>query len=123
MKSLFEEMGGTYHEQNGYVTPDLALPSEKEKTVSIYGHQHLQYLKEYQRVRYISLLTSGRLNAYLANVDKQAEGMLFRLVKAFAEKQEVTEQLKSNDQLEWTGRMKAIHNMAREIVNAELIYS
>ncbi len=73
MKSIFEQLGGTYHEENGYLIPDLRLPKEEEKEIGIWGQRHLEYLKQYPKGRYINLLTSGRLNTYLADIDKQSQ--------------------------------------------------
>ena len=98
-KSIFEEMGGTYHEENGYLIPDLTLPPEEEKSIGIWGQRHLRYIKEHKRLFYVNLLTSGKLNSYLADINEQAEELFFRLVKQFAEKEGITEELKSTDQM------------------------
>lgn len=84
--------------------------------------RHLHYLKEHKRLIYLNLLTSGRLNGYLANVDEQAENMFSRLIKEYADRQGVTEQLKAENQLEWVGRMNNIQACVREIVNKKIIY-
>ncbi len=123
MKSLFEEMGGTYHEENGYLIPDLTLPPEEEKPIGIWGQRHLQYIREHKRLFYVNLLTSGALNSYLADINEQAEELFFRLVKQFSEKEGITEELKSTDQMAWIGAMNNIQARAREIVNADLIYA
>ncbi len=91
-KTIFEEMGGTYHEENGYLIPNLTLPPE-EKPIGIWGQRHLRYLKEHKRTTYATLLTSGNLNSYLADVDRQAGEMLSRLVKQMAECEGITEKL------------------------------
>ncbi len=122
-KSVFEEMGGTYHEENGYLIPDLTLPPEEEKPIGIWGQRHLRYIKEHKRLFYVNLLTSGGLNNYLADINKQAEELFFRLVKQLAEKEGITEELKSTDQMAWIGAMNNIQARAREIVNADLIYA
>ena len=88
----------------------------------MWGQRHRRYLKEHRRTTYAPLLTSGKLNGYLADIDRQAEEMFSRLVKQMAEVEGVTEQLKADDQMEWVGRMNNIRNRAMEIVNAELIY-
>ena len=98
-KTLFEQMGGTYTRVGDYYLPALALPPEEEKPIGIWGQRHLQYLKEYKQFVYLNLLTSGGLNEYLASVDEQAEGMFFRLLKEYADRQGVTEQLKVENQL------------------------
>lgn len=100
MKSIFEEMGGTYHEENGYLIPDLTLPTEEETPVGIWGQRHLWYIKEHKRLFYVNLLTSSKLNSYLADINEQAEELFFRLVKQMAECEGVTEQLKTNNQME-----------------------
>ena len=109
MKSIFEQLGGIYHEENGYLIPDLRLPDEEERTIGIWGQRHLDYLKQYRKVTYTNFLTSGRLNAYLADIDRQAQG--------------ITERLKEQDALEWTGRMNNIWACVKEIVDKEIIYS
>lgn len=106
-RSLFEQLGGTYHEENGYLIPDLRLPAEEEQPIGVWGQRHLRYLKEHRKVTYTNLLTNGRLNAYLAEIDKQAQG--------------ITEQLKAENQLEWVQRMNNIRACAREIVEREII--
>ncbi len=122
-KSVFEEMGGTYHEENGYLFPDLTLPPEEEKPIGIWGQRHLRYIKEYKRLFYINLLTSGKLSSYLADINEQAEELFFRLVKQFAEKEGITEELKSTDQMAWVGAMNNMRSRARDIVYADIIYA
>ena len=120
-KSLFEQMGGTYMQQGDYMLPNLILPAEEERPIGIWGKRHVRYLKQYHKVRYFNLLTSGELNCYLTDIDEQAEDMFFRLVKQMAEREGVTEQLKAENQMEWVRRMNNIRNIAAEIVNHELI--
>ena len=123
-KTIFEEMGGTYVRQGDYNLPCLSLPTEKgTKPVGVWGQRHLRYLKQHRKVLYTNLLTSGKLNSYLADIDKQAEDMFLRLVEQIANREGVTEQLKAENQIEWVGRMNNIRSRAMEIVNAELIYS
>ena len=123
-KTIFEEMGGAYIRQGDYFLPCLSLPAEKEsKPVGVWGQRHLRYLKQHLKVLYTNLLTSGKLNSYLADIDKQAEDMFLRLVEQIANREGVTEQLKAENQIEWVGRMNNIRSRAMEIVNAELIYS
>lgn len=119
-KSIFEEMGGTYHEENGYLIPDLTLPTEEEKPIGIWGQRHLRYIKEHKQLFYVNLLTSGRLNSYLADINELAEELFFRLVKQLAEKECITEELKAEYQIEWVGRTNNIRSRVTEIVNAEL---
>ena len=119
-KSLFEQMGGTYTQQGDYVLPNLILPAENQP-IGIWGQRHARYLKQHRKILYYNLLTSGKLNSYLADIDKQAEEMYFRLVKQMAEREGVTEQLKAENQMEWVRRMNNIRNIAAEIINHELI--
>lgn len=121
-KSLFEQMGGTYTQVGDYLLPDLTLPKEEQKSIGIWGQRHARYLKQYHKVLYMNLMTSGKLNNYLSDIDEQAEDMFSRLVKETAEKQGVTEQLKATDQMAWVGKMNAIRNAAMEIVDKELIF-
>ena len=123
-KTIFEEMGGTYVRQGEYNLPCLSLPAEKEnKPIGVWGQRHLRYLKQHRKVFYTNLLTSGRLNGYLADIDKQAEDMFLRLAKQMAEREGVTEQLKAENQMEWVCRMNNIRSRAMEIVNADLIFN
>ena len=86
------------------------------------GQRHARYLKQYHKVQYYNLMTSGKLNSYLADIDEQAEEMFSRLVKQMAEKQGISEKLKATDQMMWVGRINAVRNAVMEIVNKELIY-
>jgi hypothetical protein len=123
VKTIFEEMGGTYVRQGDYFIPCLTLPAEKEnKPISVWGQRHKRYLQEHKRATYTTLLTSGKLNSYLADIDEQAEEMFFRLVEQMAEREGVTEQLKAENQMKWIGLMNNIRNRVIEVVNAELIY-
>lgn len=121
-KTIFEEMGGTYVRQGDYLIPCLTLPAEKETVIVVWGQQHLRYLKEYRKITYIDLLTSDRLNSYLADLDRQAQERFELLTEQMKTVQGITEQLKKENVLEWVGRMNNIRACAREIVNAELIY-
>lgn len=122
-KTIFEEMGGTYTQVGDYLLPDLKLPEEEQQPIGVWGQRHRRYLKEHHRATYATLLTGGKLNGYLADIDRQAEEMFLRLVKQMAEAEGVTEQLKADNQMEWVGRMNNIRNKAMEIVNSELIYA
>lgn len=123
-KTIFEEMGGTYVRQGDYNLPCLSLPTEKgSKPVGVWGQRHLRYLKQHRKVLYTNLLTSGKLNSYLADIDKQAEDMFLRLVEQIANREGVTEQLKAENQIEWVGQINNIRNRAMEIVNHEVIYA
>ena len=96
--------------------------SEENQPIGVWGQRHLRYLKEHHRAQYANLLTSGELNAYLADIDRQAEELFLRLVKQMAAVEGITETLKASDQMEWVRRMNSIRNRAMEIVNAELIF-
>ena len=121
--TIFEQMGGTYTQAGDYILPDL-LPAEEEKEVNIgvWAMRHKRYLKENHKVRYYNLLTSGKLNSYLADIEQQAQDLFLRLVKDLAEKENVTENLKATDQMLWVRKMNNIRNRATEIVNADIIY-
>ena len=118
-----KQTGIGYTLQGDYYLPELALPEQEDKPIGLWGQRHLRYIKQYHKVRYTNLLTSGKLNGYLADIDKQAEDMFFRLVKQMAEREGVTEQLKADDQMEWVARMNVIRNSATETVNTEIIYA
>ena len=123
VKTIFEEMGGTYVRQGDYFIPCLTLPAEKEnKPIGIWGQRHKRYLQEHKRATYTTLLTSGKLNSYLADIDEQAEEMFSRLVKQMAEHEGVTELLKAENQMLWVQKMNSIRNRAVEIVNHEFIF-
>ena len=116
-----EKTGIPYTLHGDYYLPDLELP--EQKPVGVWGQKHLQYLKQHRRAVYDSLLLAGKLNDYLADIDKQAVEMLQQLIKQLAEKEAITEQLKAADQMEWVRRMNAVRAQAAEIVNSELIYT
>ena len=122
-KTIFEEMGGTYTQVGDYLLPDLKLPEEEQQPIGVWGQRHRRYLKEHHRATYATLLTSGKLNSYLADIDRQAGELFSRLVKQIAEAEGVTEHLKEGNQMEWVRRMNNIRNRAMEIVNSELIYA
>ena len=122
-KTIFEQMNGTYTQQGDYYLPDLACPNEKEEPIGIWGQRHLRYLKQHRKVLYYNLLTSGKLIDYLVDIDKQAEVMFSQLVKQMAECEDVTEQLKADNQMEWVARMNNIRNRVTEIVNMDFIYT
>jgi hypothetical protein len=121
-KTIFEEMGGRYERQGDYLIPCIALPAEEEQPIGTWGQRHLDYLKQYRKVTYTNLLTSGRLNAYLADINRQAQERFERLIEGMKQAQGITERLKAEDALEWTGRLGNIRACAREIVNEEIIF-
>ena len=121
--TIFEKQGGTYTQVGDYMLPDL-LPAEEEKEVNIgvWAMRHKRYLRQNHKVRYYNLLTSSKLNSYLADIEQQAQDFFLRLVKDLAEKENVTENLKATDQMLWVRKMNNIRNRATEIVNADIIY-
>ena len=121
-KTVFEEMGGTYIRQGDYLIPCLTLPEEEQRFIGVWGQRHKRYLKEHKRTVYITLLTSGRLNSYLADIEEQTQERFERIVEQMKERQGVTEQLKAENPHEWIGRMNNIQACVREVVGKELIY-
>ena len=123
VQSIFEEMGGWYERQGEYILPCLTIPPEKEQPIDLFGRRHLDYLREYRKITYTNLLTSGRLKAYLADIDRQAQERFERLIEGMKQAQGITEQLKAENALKWTGRMNNIRACAREIVEKEIIFA
>ena len=125
MKQHFkdEKTGILYTLQGDYYLPDLALPAEEQQPIGIWGQRHLRHLKQNRRVLYTNLVTSGKLNSYLADINRQAEEMFSRLVKQMAEREGLTEQLKADNQMAWVSRMNDIRSRATEVVNTGLIYT
>ena len=122
-KYIYNEKNGLWYElQGGYYLPCLKLPEESEVHIGIWGQRHRRYLKSHRRALYTNLLTSGKLNSYLADIDRQAEAMFSRLVKQLSEKEGVTEALKAENQMLWVQKMNNLRNAAAEIVSSELIY-
>ena len=122
-KYIYDDKNDLWYELQGdYYIPCLILPAEKEQPIGLWGQRHKHYLQEHKRTVYISLLTSGKLNNYLADIDEQATEMMFRLVEQMADKEGVTEQLKVENPMLWVGRMNEIQARAREIVYADIIY-
>ena len=122
-KTIFEKMGGTYTQVGDYLLPDLELPEEEQQPIGVWGQRHRRYLKEHRRATYTTLLASGKLNSYLADIDRQAEELFSRLVKQMATSEGITEKLKADYQMEWVRRMNNIRNRAMEMVNNDLIYA
>ena len=122
MKSIFAQIGGTYTLQGDYCLPNLTLPAEEERPIGVWGQRRLRYLKQHHKVLYYNLLTSGKLHSHLADTEEQAQVLFSRLVKEYAEKEGVTEQLKSADQMAWVRRLNNIREQAAEVVNAELVF-
>ena len=105
-KTIFEEWGGKYERQGDYLIPCLTVPAEEEQPICTWGQRHLDYLKQYRKVTYTNLLTSGRLNTYLADIDRQAQERFERLIDGMKQVQGITEQLKAENALEWTGKIQ-----------------
>ena len=123
-KVIYDEKNGLWYELQGdYYIPCLKLPEEEQQPIGVWGQRHLRYIKRNRKVLNINLLTSGKLNGYLAELDKQAEEMFSQLVKQMAECEGVTEKLKADNQMEWVGRMNNIRNRAIEAVNTDVIFA
>jgi len=123
MKTIFENNGGTYTQVGDYLLPNLSLPAEeKETNIGVWAMRHKRYLKQNHKVRYYNLLTSGKLDSYLADIEEQAQNLFSRLVKDIAEKENVTEKLKSDDLMLWVRKMNNIRSRAEEVVLHDLIY-
>lgn len=121
--TIFEKQGGTYTQVGDYMLPDLLPAEEETNNIGVWAIRHKRYLKQNHKVRYYNLLTSGKLNSYLANVEQQAQDFFLRLVKDLAEKENVTEELKASDMMLWVQKVNSIRNRATEIVYAKLIYA
>ena len=121
-KTIFEEIGGTYIRHGDYLIPCLTLPEEEQRFIGVWGQRHKRYLKEHKKVVYITLLTSGRLNSYLADIEEQAQERFERIVDQMKQAQGITEQLKAENQMEWVARINNLQSCAREIVDKEMIY-
>ena len=122
-KSLYEQMGGEYTQQGDYLLPNLTLPEKENQPIGVWGQRRLRYLKEHHKVLYYNLLTSGKLNSYLAEIDRQAQERFERLIEDMKRAQGITEQLKSKNQLLWVQRLNNIRACAMEIVNKEIIFA
>lgn len=123
-KVIYDEKNGLWYELQGdYYIPFLMLPEEEQQPIGVWGQRHLRYIKQNRKILYLNLLTGGKLNEYLVNLDKQAEDMFFQLVKQMAKREGVTEQLKVENQMEWVAQMNNIRSRATEIVNTDLIYT
>lgn len=122
-KTIFEQMGGTYTMQGDYCLPNLTLPAEEECPIGMWAQRRRQYLKQYHKILYYNLLTSGKLRSHLADVEEEAQSLFLRLVKEYAEQEGVTEQLKAENPTEWVQKMNNIRNRAAETVHADLIFA
>ena len=123
-KYIYDENNGLWYELQGdYYIPCLTIPEEEQQSLGVWGRRHLRYIREYRRGLYNSLIFSGKLISYLVDLNKQAEEMFSRLVKELAEKDNITETLKAENQMLWVQRMNAVRETAMEIVNNDLIYA
>ena len=122
MKSLFEEMGGTYRQEDDYLIPNLALPNDGDYEIGKYGHMRLAYLKENRKILYTNYVTEGTLSKHLSEIDKACNESMDNLVSAMAKQEGVTEELKVANQMEWVRRMNGIRNRAEEIILREAVY-
>ncbi len=121
MKSLFEEFGGTYHSEGDYLIPDIIVPETPH--IGVWGRRHKRFLQQHHESIYTAMLLSGNLNAHLEKIDRSANEMFDLLMKQYAEREGVTEQLKAQDQMEWVRRMNSIRQRVEEVISAEVIYS
>ena len=122
-KTIFEQMGGTCTMQGDYCLPDLTLPAEEEHPIGVWGQRRLRYLKQHHQIVYYNLLTSGKLQSHLADVEEEAQTLFLRLVKQYTEREGVTEQLKAENPMEWVQKMNNIRNRVAETVCADLIFA
>ena len=121
-KSLFEQMGGTYTQVGDYLLPNLILPEQRDQSIGVWGQRHARYLKQHHKIIYMNLLTSGKLNDYLVDIENQAENMFLQIVKQLTESENLTEELKKRNAMLWCSQLNNIRERATEIVNAEIIY-
>lgn len=122
MKTIFENSGGSYSQQGDYLLPNLTLPDENQRQIGVWGTRHKRYLKSNHRVLYYNLLTSCKLDNYLADVEERAQTLFEQTVKSLAEQEQVTEKLKAENMMLWVQKMNNIRNSATEIVNEQVIY-
>lgn len=122
-KTIFEQTGGTYTIQGDYCLPNLTLPPEEERHIGVWGQRRLNYLKHSRKGLYYNLLTSGKLRSHLADMEEEAQSLFLRLVKEYAEREGVTEQLKAENPTEWVQKMNNIRNRVAETVCADLIFA
>ena len=122
MKTLYETLGGTYHEENGHLIPNVALPEQTDYQIGKYGRMHLDYIKQHRRGRYTTLLTEGKLNTRLHEIDLEANKRLDTIIPRLATERDIDEDLKARDMLRWVAEMNNIKASAEEIVLREVIY-
>ena len=123
MKTLFEQLGSTYTMQGDYRLPNLTVEETDARPIGVWGQRRLHYLKHHRKVLYYNLLTSGKLHSHLADIEEQAQNLFSRLVKEYAEKEGITEQLKVTNQMKWVQRMNSIYSSCRECVYKAIIFN
>lgn len=121
-KTIFEQMDGTYTMQGDYCLPNLILPGKDERPIGVWGQRRLWYLKQHHKILYCNLLTTGKLYSHLADVEEEAQSLFLRLVKEYAEREGVTEQLKAENPMEWVRRINNIRERATEVINAKVLF-
>ena len=122
-KTIFEQTGGTYTMQGDYCLPNLTLPPEEERRIGVWAQRRLRYLKQHHKILYCNLLTSGKLHSHLADVEEEAQSLFLRLVKEYAEREGLTEQLKAENPMEWVQKMNNIRSRAAETICTDLIFA
>lgn len=122
-KTIFEQMGGTYTMQGDYCLPDLTLPTEEKRPIGVWGQRRLRYLKQHYKILYYNLLTSGKLQSHLADVEEEAQALFLRLVREYAERESVTEQLKEENPMEWVRRMNNIRSRVDNVILKQVIFN
>lgn len=122
-KTLYEQTGGTYTTQGDYYLPDLTIPPEEKRPIGVWAQRRRQYLKQHHKILYYNLLTSGKIHSHLGDVEEEAQSLFLRLVKEYAEREGVTEQLKAENPTEWVQKMNNIRSRAAESVCAYLIFA
>ena len=123
MKSTFERMGGTYTMQGDYLLPNLLSPTEEDRPIGVWGQRRLNYLKIHRKGLYNHLLNSYELRSHLADIEEQAQALFSRLVKEYAEKEGLTEELKASDQMAWVQKMNNIRERVTEVVYANVVFA
>ena len=121
-KTIFEQMSGTYTMHGDYCLPNLILPGKEERPIGVWGQRRLRYLKHHHKILYYNLLTSGKLHSHLADVEEEAQSLFYRLVNEYAKREGVTEQLNTENPMEWIRRMNNIRNRAAEATHTDLIF-
>ena len=122
MKTLFEQLGGTYTMQGDYRLPNLTVDETDTRPIGVWGQRHLHYLKHHRKVLYYNLLTSGKLHSHLADIEEQAQELFTRLTTNLAQQEGITEQLKATNQMKWVQKMNNIREHVMEVVCKEVVF-